>query len=303
MCGKIRVVLILVLFLSACSILSGTIEEDTVSFDQRSTSILTPIGGFPTEMDDENSAPRNPLPEASSPTARGDETTEVDKDGMQAQGETPETTATDDLGNPTTNTQAAADTAVPPLPATATNPVPTNPPPPTPTNTSPPPPTSTNTTAPTPTATNTEAPQATNTTASTNCDATGNSSYESQVIVLINQERAAEGLPALSSQSQLTSAARIHSEDMACNDYFSHNSPTTGSPFDRINDQGYSFSSAGENIAAGYVSPASTVETWMNSPGHRDNILNADYVHIGIGYAYWGESTYGAYWTAVFASP
>jgi uncharacterized protein YkwD len=123
------------------------------------------------------------------------------------------------------------------------------------------------------------------------------------VIALINQERSAEGLPALSSQSQLTSAARIHSADMACNGFFSHTSPTTGSPFDRIADQGYSFSTAGENIAAGYSSPASTVETWMNSSGHRANILNANYIHVGSGYAYWEDSAYGAYWTAVFASP
>jgi len=154
-----------------------------------------------------------------------------------------------------------------------------------------------------PTATKTQSTQPTNTTASTTCNPSGNSSFESQVIALINQERADEGLSALSSQSQLTSAARIHSADMACNDFFSHNSPTTGSPYDRITAQGYDFSWAGENIAAGYTSPASMVESWMNSPGHRANILNENYIHIGIGYAYWGDSTYGSYWTAVFASP
>jgi uncharacterized protein YkwD len=123
------------------------------------------------------------------------------------------------------------------------------------------------------------------------------------VVSLINAERAAQGLPALTKQSQLTSAARIHSQDMACNNFFSHTSPTTGSPFDRIAAQGYSFSSAAENIAAGYGSASATVDAWMNSSGHRANILNSNYTQIGLGYAYWGSSTYGSYITAVFASP
>jgi uncharacterized YkwD family protein len=135
------------------------------------------------------------------------------------------------------------------------------------------------------------------------CDPAGNSSFEAEVINLINQERTNEGLPALSSQSQLTSAARTHSDDMACNNFFSHTSPTTGSPFDRISAAGYSYSAAGENIAAGYGSPVAVVDGWMNSSGHRANILSTDFTQIGVGYAYWADSDYGAYWTAVFASP
>lgn len=195
-------------------------------------------------------------------------------------------------------------TVVPLQPPTATIPQSVNPPP-TATKTPLPPPASTNTNTPIPslTSTKTATKQPTHTHTPATCNPSGNSVYESQVIALINQERADEGLPPLSSQSQLTSAARIHSADMACNGFFSHTSPTTGSPFDRIEAQGYSFSYAGENIAGGFNSPASVVETWMNSAGHRANILSPNYVHIGVGYAYWGDSTYGAYWTAVFASP
>ena len=90
---------------------------------------------------------------------------------------------------------------------------------------------------------------------------------------------------------------------MACNSFFSHTSPTTGTPFDRIAAAGYSYSAAGENIAAGYGAPAALVEGWMGSEGHRDNILSTSFTHIGLGYASRGESAYGVYWTAVFASP
>lgn len=135
------------------------------------------------------------------------------------------------------------------------------------------------------------------------CSPSGSSAYESEVIQLINQARSGEGLPALTNQSQLTSAARIHSDDMACNNFFSHTSPTTGSPFDRITAAGYSYSWAGENIGAGYPTPADVVSAWLNSAGHRANILNTNYTHIGIGYAAWPDSDYGVYWTAVFAAP
>lgn len=135
------------------------------------------------------------------------------------------------------------------------------------------------------------------------CVTTGNGSFESQVIALINQERAAEGLPALKANNKLTNAARAHSQDMACIGFFSHNSPSSGDPFDRIVRAGYSFSSAGENIAAGYGSAAETVQGWMESPGHRANILGANFTEIGIGYAYWAESSYRSYITAVFAAP
>lgn len=135
------------------------------------------------------------------------------------------------------------------------------------------------------------------------CEVAGNGSFESQVVALINQERSANGLPALKANSKLTGAARGHSQDMACNGFFNHVSPSSGDPSDRIWDAGYSFSWMGENIAAGYGSAAETVEGWMNSPGHRANILSANFTEIGIGYAYLAGSPFGSYITAVFAAP
>ena len=104
---------------------------------------------------------------------------------------------------------------------------------------------------------------------------------------------------------QLT--AEGHSQDMAINDYFSHNTPDGTTPWDRIRAQGYFYSMAGENIAAGYASPESVVQAWMNSDGHRANILNCGFKDIGVGYYYLendtGEVNYRHYWTQVFASP
>jgi uncharacterized protein YkwD len=130
-----------------------------------------------------------------------------------------------------------------------------------------------------------------------------NTSYEARVIELINIERANAGLSALSAQGQLGSAAQLHSADMACNNYFSHTGLDGSSSGDRAQRQGYGSGFVGENIAAGYSSPESTVKGWMNSPGHKANILNVDYTEIGVGYAFGGNSDYGSYWTAVFARP
>lgn len=155
-----------------------------------------------------------------------------------------------------------------------------------------------------PTNTSTSAPPSSTPVAdSGSCMPAGNGSFESQVIALINQERSAAGLPALKANTKLTSAARGHSQDMACNGFFSHQSSTTGGPADRISAAGYSFSWAGENIAAGYGSAADTVAGWMDSPGHRANILSSNFTEIGLGYAYWAGSSFGSYITAVFGAP
>ena len=90
---------------------------------------------------------------------------------------------------------------------------------------------------------------------------------------------------------------------MACNGFFSHTSPTTGSPFDRMIAYGYTYSWAGENIIAGYSTAAYSVAGWMASQAHKDNILNPNFIHIGVGYAYYESSTYGTYVTAVFGRP
>ena len=124
--------------------------------------------------------------------------------------------------------------------------------------------------------------------------------FESEVIDLVNEERAAHGLPPLSYDYQLAEAARGHSEDMAIQDYFSHTSLDGRIPSNRIADAGYSYNSYGENIAAGYRTPEAAMNGWMTSPGHRANILGANFCDIGVGYAYQAGSEYGHYWTQNF---
>lgn len=124
---------------------------------------------------------------------------------------------------------------------------------------------------------------------------------EKEVARLVNVERAKYGLPALSYNWQLARVARIKSEDMRNNHYFSHTSPTYGSPFDMIRNFGISFTAAGENIAMGQRTAAEVMNGWMNSPGHRSNILNSRFTQIGVGYA---KDSYGrGYWTQQFIRP
>jgi uncharacterized protein YkwD len=128
-----------------------------------------------------------------------------------------------------------------------------------------------------------------------------------QVVDLVNAERASAGCAPLVVSPELVSAAQGHSEDMAFNDFFSHTSSDGRSPWDRIRETGYSFSSAAENIAAGYSSANSAVAAWMNSSGHRANILNCRLEETGIGYYYLqndtGKVNYRTYWTQAFADP
>ncbi|WP_242225985.1 CAP domain-containing protein [Bacillus cereus group sp. BfR-BA-01358] len=121
------------------------------------------------------------------------------------------------------------------------------------------------------------------------------SEFEQRVVELTNAERAKQGLPALKIDNELSKVARIKSEDMQKNNYFDHNSPTYGSPFDMMKKFGISYTSAGENIAQGQRTPEEVVQAWMNSAGHRANILNNGFTHIGVGYV---ES--GNYWTQQF---
>ncbi|WP_404403371.1 CAP domain-containing protein [Jeotgalibacillus malaysiensis] len=119
--------------------------------------------------------------------------------------------------------------------------------------------------------------------------------FEAQVIELTNQERSKYGLPALSADPELSAVAEEKSADMARNQYFSHTSPTYGSPFDMMKTYGIDYRSAGENIAMGQQTPEQVVTAWMNSEGHRQNILSTSYTHIGVGYV--GD---GNYWTQMF---
>ena len=121
------------------------------------------------------------------------------------------------------------------------------------------------------------------------------SAFEQQVVELTNQERAKNGLPALKLDTELSKVARDKSKDMQTKNYFSHTSPTYGSPFDMMKAYGISYKSAGENIAMGQRSPQEVVQAWMNSQGHRENIMNANFTHIGVGHV-----TTGNYWTQMF---
>lgn len=121
------------------------------------------------------------------------------------------------------------------------------------------------------------------------------SAYEQKVVDLTNQERAKSGLAALKVDTALSKVAREKSLDMSKNGYFSHTSPTYGSPFDMMKQFGISYQYAGENIAMGQRTPEEVVQAWMNSEGHRKNILSANFNYIGVGYV---ES--GNYWTQMF---
>ncbi|MCY1712720.1 CAP domain-containing protein [Caproiciproducens galactitolivorans] len=129
--------------------------------------------------------------------------------------------------------------------------------------------------------------------------ATGSyASFQNQVVQLVNQERAKAGLKALTVNSQLTKTATLKSEDMAKLNYFDHTSPTYGSPFDMMKQFGISYRAAGENIAMGQTSSQQVMQGWMNSPGHRANILNASFTQIGVGIA---KNANGQYiWTQQF---
>lgn len=119
--------------------------------------------------------------------------------------------------------------------------------------------------------------------------------YEQEVVRLVNAERAKQGLKPLTHNWELSRVARYKSQDMCDRRYFSHTSPTYGSPFTMIKNFGISYRTAGENIAMGYKTPAAVVQGWMNSSGHRANILSASFTQIGVGYV-----ANGNYWTQMF---
>lgn len=123
-------------------------------------------------------------------------------------------------------------------------------------------------------------------------------SYTYEVVKLVNAERAKAGLQPLKENWELSRVARYKSQDMIDKNYFSHTSPTYGSPFQMMKDFGISYQAAGENIAAGQRTPSEVVQAWMNSEGHRKNILSPSYTEIGVGYVKGGS--YGHYWTQMF---
>lgn len=123
------------------------------------------------------------------------------------------------------------------------------------------------------------------------------SDYENQVIQLVNQYRNQNGLASLQANAELSKIARIKSQDMKDKHYFDHTSPTYGSPFDMMKQFGIQYRTAGENIAMGQKTPEAVMNAWMNSEGHRANILNSSFTQIGVGYI-----ADGNYWTQMFIS-
>lgn len=127
------------------------------------------------------------------------------------------------------------------------------------------------------------------------------SEFEEEVIRLVNAERKKRGLSALVKSEKAMQTARIKSQDMAVNAYFSHTSPTYGSPFKMMENHGLRYSAAAENIAKGQKTPVKVMESWMNSSGHRANILSASVTEIGVGATRDKNGTF--YWTQLFLNP
>jgi uncharacterized YkwD family protein/spore coat assembly protein SafA len=124
------------------------------------------------------------------------------------------------------------------------------------------------------------------------------STLETEVIRLVNVERARAGQSALTPNNEVSRVARIKSQDFVNNNYFSHNSPTYGTPFDMLRSFGITFTAAAENIASGQRTAAEVMNTWMNSSGHRANILSSTYNQIGVGVA--RDNNGNLFWTQMF---
>jgi len=127
----------------------------------------------------------------------------------------------------------------------------------------------------------------------------GNAAFEAQVLAIVNTERGKAGCKPLAANSKLQTAARKHSADMAARNYFSHDTPEGVDFATRISNEGYRWSGAAENIAKGQRTPDEVMKAWMNSSGHRANILNCGLKDLGVGLAYQGKS---AVWTQDFGS-
>lgn len=124
--------------------------------------------------------------------------------------------------------------------------------------------------------------------------------WPKEVLRFTNEIRAEYGLDALIWNDTLAETAYKHSLDMSERGFFDHVNPDGETPFDRMKNAGISYTAAAENIAAGQSSPESVIEAWMNSPGHRKNILNPEFKELGAGFARGGQ--YGIYWTQNFAA-
>ncbi|POM60805.1 SCP-like extracellular protein, partial [Phytophthora palmivora] len=126
--------------------------------------------------------------------------------------------------------------------------------------------------------------------------------YYQQMLDAVNAERSKAGLSALCTNKKLAAAAKRHSDDMAANDFMAHDGSDGSTMSQRVTDAGYEWSAVAENVAAGQEDVASVMESWMNSEGHRANILGADYTMFGTAYAYDESTTYKHYWTQDFGA-
>jgi uncharacterized protein YkwD len=126
-------------------------------------------------------------------------------------------------------------------------------------------------------------------------------SLEARVVQIVNLERQRRGLRPVEPVDLLADAARGHSADMAKRRYLAHVSPEGGTVADRITAAGYRWSNVGENIAWGQPDPRAVMKDWMHSRGHRVNILNPEFVHLGVGIAH--DARQRIVWTQNFAVP
>ncbi|WP_333859008.1 CAP domain-containing protein [Clostridium sp.] len=127
------------------------------------------------------------------------------------------------------------------------------------------------------------------------------SAEANEVIRLVNVERSKNGLSPLKANAELSKVATAKAQDMIDKGYFSHTSPTYGSPFDMMTKFGITYTAAGENIAYGQKDAAEVMDSWMNSSGHRANILNSNFTEIGVGVAKDKNGT--PYWVQMFINP
>ena len=151
---------------------------------------------------------------------------------------------------------------------------------------------------------NTSTPSTSNDTSNESLPSTSEEqlSKAEMILKLVNQERAKEGLSALSLYDPLNKVAQAKAQDMVDNNYFSHDSPKYGTPFQMMRKFGVDYTYAGENIASGQKSAQQVMNDWMNSSGHRANIMNAKFTKLGVGYVESGGK-YGSVWVQQFIRP
>lgn len=122
--------------------------------------------------------------------------------------------------------------------------------------------------------------------------------YIQEVVRLVNVERAKENLSPLEIDEQLNNVAEIRAYEIVSS--FSHTRPNGSSCFTVLAENGVTYRTAGENIAAGYTTPEVVVQNWMQSQGHRENIMNPKFTKIGVGHLFLSDTKYGHYWTQMF---